>query len=525
MTSRARANDQQHLGALWCLLVGVMSLVPILSGCSKVDKTRTSIEANNTDPKWVIQKTPSSKVAVVFVHGIFGDTLGTWTYASGKSFLQYLEEDVQVGPQLDMFAFGFRSNMVTAGSFDIQEAANKLDESLRFNQVLDYPTVVFVAHSMGGLVVLQELLTHRDLLETVPLIFLYATPQEGSQITTIAKKIARNPALEQMLPADRNAFLRQLNDQWKSLPARPHISCAYEKLATFGIMVVPWSSATRFCDGAANAITDADHLDIVKPNRPTHDSLVLLINALNTHVLGKQLSAKLETPDFVPEGDHVVFNLLDLDGSARLVNAGGAKLRFTLAEVSDSSLHLWPEDTPRDIPAKQTQNVRMALGFWAVASEYRFVVRTDVDLRVVVRVPNLAAVAAKRARLVEAISHDINNYLSVQANVSDLARLPPESTKASDEIVRVVHTTVATFKPEFPASAQWVISADILAAANWPQLAATALRRAESLSPSAAKSPGVRHLAGVIAAQTGESEYLRTQRRQRFPNSRFPKAI
>jgi len=204
MTSRARANDQQHLGALWCLLVGVMSLV---------DKTRTSIEANNTDPKWVIQKTPSSKVAVVFVHGIFGDTLGTWTYASGKSFLQYLEEDPQVGPQLDMFAFGFRSNMVTAGSFDIQEAANKLDESLRFNQVLDYPTVVFVAHSMGGLVVLQELLTHRDLLETVPLIFLYATPQEGSQITTIAKKIARNPALEQMLPADRNAFLRQLNDQ------------------------------------------------------------------------------------------------------------------------------------------------------------------------------------------------------------------------------------------------------------------------------------------------------------------------
>jgi len=314
-----------------------------------------------------------------------------------------------------------------------------------------------------------------------------------------------------------------LDRPWKSLPARPHISCAYEKLATFGIMVVPWSSATRFCDGAANAITDADHLDIVKPNRPTHDSLVLLINALNTHVLGKQLSAKLETPDVVPEGDHVVFNLLDLDGSARLVNAGGAKLRFTLAEVSDSSLHLWPDDTPRDIPAKQTQNVRMALGFWAVASEYRFVVRTDVDLRVVVRVPNLAAVAAKRARLVEAISHDINNYLSVQANVSDLARLPPESTKASDEIVRVVHTTVATFNPEFPASAQWVISADILAAANWPQLAATALRRAESLSPSAAKSPGVRHLAGVIAAQTGEQRIFTNAETPTLSEQQIPK--
>jgi len=336
----------------------------MLSGCSKVDEARASIEPNNTDSKWVIRKTPSSKVAVVFVHGIFGDTLGTWTHANGKSFLQYLEEAPKVGSQLDMFAFGFRSNMVTAGSFDIQEAANKLHESLVHHLVLDYPTVVFVAHSMGGLVVLRQLLTHQDLLEKVPLIFLYATPQEGAQITTIAKEIAKNPALEQMLPADRNAFLRHLNDQWKSLPpARPHISCAYEKLATFGIMVVPWSSATRFCDDAANAITDADHLNIVKPNRLTHDSLVLLINALNTHVLGKQLSAKLETPDFVPEGDHVVFNLLEPHGDARLVNAGGAKLRFTLAEVSDSSLHLWPNDTPRDIPAKQTQNVTIALGF------------------------------------------------------------------------------------------------------------------------------------------------------------------
>jgi len=150
-------------------------------------------------------------------------------------------------------------------------------------------------------------------------------------------------------------------------------------------------------------------------------------------------------------------------------------------------------------------------------------VRTDVDLRVVVRVPNLAAVGAKQARLVEAINHGINNYLSVQVNVSDLARLPQESTKASDEIVRVVHTTVATFNPEFPESAQWVISADILAAANWPQLAATALRRAESLSPSTAKSPGVRHLAGVIAAQSGEQRIFTNAETPTLSEQQIPK--
>ena len=62
----------------------------------------------------------------------------------------------------------------------IQEAANSLHGRLQLERVLDYPAVVFVAHSMGGLVVLRELLTHReDLLPRVRGLVFYATPQEG----------------------------------------------------------------------------------------------------------------------------------------------------------------------------------------------------------------------------------------------------------------------------------------------------------------------------------------------------------
>jgi hypothetical protein len=64
---------------------------------------------------------------------------------------------------------------------------------------------------------------------------------------------------------------------------------------------VPWESATRFCDGAPVPI-DADHLSIVKPDRAGHDAMVVLTNALDDFVLGKNVAAKLETPDFVPEG-------------------------------------------------------------------------------------------------------------------------------------------------------------------------------------------------------------------------------
>ncbi len=276
---RAQTFRRQHQSTL-ILIVGVSLL---LAACNKEPPAAPPSKANTTDPQWVEQATPHAKVAVVFVHGIFGDTLGTWTSANGTTFFQLLKKDPGVGPKVDVFAFGYTSSMIKSGSFDIREAANKLHESLEFKGVLQYPTVVFVAHSMGGLVVLQHLLMYRDLLEKVPLIVLYATPQEGAQIATIAEKVANNPALVQMFPADRNGYLQQLNDEWGLLPTRPRVVCSYEKIATGGVMVVPWSSATRFCDGAPSAIP-ANHIDIVKPDRADHESAVVLINAFNRYV-------------------------------------------------------------------------------------------------------------------------------------------------------------------------------------------------------------------------------------------------
>jgi pimeloyl-ACP methyl ester carboxylesterase len=497
---------QSHALASIAVLVSV--LVP---ACNEKPPTppMASVVANETDPQWVSENTPHAKVAVVFVHGIFGDTLGTWRNDRGETFFRLLKSQPEIGSQLDIFAFGFTSNMFKSGSFDIREAANKLHESLQYNGVLDYPTVVFVAHSMGGLVVLGHLLTHRELLEKVPLIMLYATPQEGAQIASIADHVAHNPALKQMVPADGNAYLQQLNDDWKSLPARPHVSCAYEKLPTYGVLIVPWTSATRFCDGAAVAV-ETDHIGIVKPDRLEHDSIVVLVNALRQYVVGKNLTAKLETPDFIPEGDRLTFQLSDPFGksTARLVNAGGSKLTFTLAQISDPQLYLWPDDTPREIPAKQTQLMQLALGFAATSTEYRFVLQSDVstDRQVVVKVANIADIHQKQAKLIESASANINTMLADPTRAQRLASLPPGDPRAVNEVVDVVRNAIVRENPKLPESAQWVLSASLLSASNWPQLAAVSLRRAENLSPGISKSSNTRWLAGVIAAQSGNTQ-------------------
>src|SRR5258708_32869503 len=97
------------------------------AGCGKngdkpTDTTRTPgnasvAVANQTDPQWVIQSQPHRDVAIVFVHGIFGDTLSTWSLGPGKpAFWSLMESIPDVGPKLDMYAFGFTSQMLAAGS-------------------------------------------------------------------------------------------------------------------------------------------------------------------------------------------------------------------------------------------------------------------------------------------------------------------------------------------------------------------------------------------------------------------------
>ncbi len=488
-------------------------VMSVLGACRQPPPVSPALAPNATDPRWMLQHNPPAQAALVFVHGVFGDTVGTWTHASGTSFFDLVKANAQVGPKVDILAFGYTSNMFTAGSLDIQEAANKLHARLQFHGVLDYPAIVFVTHSMGGLVVLRELLTHRDLLPKVPGVVMFATPQEGSQISVIAKAVANNQALEQMLPADRNGYLRVMNDEWNALPAhlRPQVRCAYEKRPTHGVMVVPWASATRFCQGTAVAV-DADHLSIVKPDRPEHDSVVVLVNALNELVIGKTLVAALETPDFAREGDHAVFTLSNPLGSpARLVNAGGSTLRYTVGQLSDPHLFVWPADTPRDVAARSTERLQFALGFGASATEYRFTLTSDVTapLQVVVRV-DAAAVVTRQVALAEEVARGIATQLSDPRAAARFGALAPDDPAVPTAIVRTAQEIVARRHPGLPENATWVLTADLMDAANWHGLAILALRRAEQAEPATTRSPAVQRLAGIVAAHAGQPRVFTT---------------
>lgn len=375
---------------------------------------------NTTPSQWAIpQHSPHSDVALVFVHGIFGDTLGTWENpTNGKHFYDLVASDPRFGPKVDIFAFGFPSMMLKQGSFTIQEAANKLLSDLQYYGVLTYPHIVFVAHSMGGLVTLRALITEQALLPKVPLLVFFSTPQEGAQITLIARELLSNPALGEMSPADNNSELQELNDQWRSIPKtqQSHIACAFEKLPIAGITIVPWSSASRFCDGPAAAV-EADHIEIVKPLDTNSDSYITLANALTGYALAGVNAANaaqgvLETPDFTFPNGHAVLTINDPHGrrDVHISNGGPGRLRYMLDQFPATGLYVLPDIGPHYVDRDKVDTFSLVVGYEAISPTYHFVISSSggPPLPVTVHVENLVRIRAFQARVVEQFSDKLN---------------------------------------------------------------------------------------------------------------------
>ena len=476
--------------------------------------TTTDEAVNSAESQWVVRQETRAKVAIAFVHGLFGDTLGTWTNTSGKRFFDFVADDPVAKGKVDIFAFGFPSNFFAAGSFDIQAAAKALHAKLIHHGVLDYSKVVFVGHSMGGLVIMRDLLMNRAALPSVTVITLIASPQEGADIARVADYIARNPALSQMSPADRNKMLQLLNDDWRAWPMRPKVACAYENKPIKGvILVVPWSSSTRFCDEQALEVS-ADHIGIAKPASGDDLAVIAVTNALRAYVFNPALEPRLETPDFVLEGDRAIFRLSQVDVKlpAPVVNSGGSALQYSLGEPSDrNALLLWP-DRPQELPAKSRDSLFVYLVGDAAQREYQFTLQTDYGLRqaVVVRGPALETLHAQHDELVRGATDALLAQLERGGAGARWKAAAADDDQIPEAIAQSVREHIARERPQWPEGVQWVVAADVLNGLNWSSLAARALRHAERAAPTLVQQGSVLHVAAVAAAQSGERKIFST---------------
>ena len=165
-----------------------------------------------------------------------------------------------------VYVYGYDSKFL-GKSFSIDEVAESdLYRTLQSEKVLDYPKVIFVAHSMGGIVTRDLLLMYPPLQTKVYFIHFFATPGGGSVMANLASFLSFNPQfsnMKEMVQSDD--YLAQIVRKWNSTGASSVKSfCSYEFEDTFKVRIVPFHSAVILCNDNTSPVY-ANHIDIVKP--------------------------------------------------------------------------------------------------------------------------------------------------------------------------------------------------------------------------------------------------------------------
>jgi pimeloyl-ACP methyl ester carboxylesterase len=231
--------------------------------------SQAAIQPSQTQPS------PRARV-IVFVHGLHGSR-ESWRAANGAYWPDMIRTDPRFAySDVDVAEY---PTPASNGRMSSVQLAEILWTRLRQDHVWDHREVVFIAHSLGGILVEEMLLRHPAEAARVRFIVSYGTPHEGSTIARIASIYDKDPLLVDLSDASDNTFLTQLENNWRghNTVNGIHRFCAFESEDTtpengFGhylkthARVVGYFSATYGCDVTTPPQEiHADHLHMVRP--------------------------------------------------------------------------------------------------------------------------------------------------------------------------------------------------------------------------------------------------------------------
>jgi pimeloyl-ACP methyl ester carboxylesterase len=213
---------------------------------------------------------------VIFIHGLAGDPIATW-HPPGKPddfWPKWLAEDL---PAVGVWSFGYSAPVLKftgAPMALVDRAVNALAyfESAGIGEA----PIIFVAHSLGGLLV-KQIVRHcaefpspfasKILGNTKGVIFL-GTPHSGSQMatwTTRLLSLVTGPIVSELV--SDSPQLRELNTWYRSHVGELHIKHQVyaETKAMAGGLVVDQASADPGVPDLIPIPVEADHISLAKP--------------------------------------------------------------------------------------------------------------------------------------------------------------------------------------------------------------------------------------------------------------------
>ena len=140
---------------------------------------------------WVKRGSPTAPV-VVFVHGVLSNSENCWRHANGAYWPEIVARDPEMS-DLGVYVFAYQTGFFS-GSYRLADAVDALKEHLNLDGITGSAGLIFVCHSMGGIVVRKYLVSRATELigrHVQVAIFLVASPSLGSHYADWLKPLAK----------------------------------------------------------------------------------------------------------------------------------------------------------------------------------------------------------------------------------------------------------------------------------------------------------------------------------------------
>lgn len=214
------------------------------------------------------------KSAIVFVHGLGGDSVSTW-----GTFPELIRADVAL-KDYDIDSFSFPTSLFRVPLFSkkypkIQTLADAL-RTLIDTKYRDSSNLILVCHSLGGLIARRYLVDEvkRKAELRVRGLLLYAVPNDGAGLANVTSHVSfrHNQLLQLCKDSD---LIRDLNADWETNGLAERIKVRY---VVAGLDRVVTEESARSSWGANNVdvLADRGHIDLVKPKGPQDLTYLIL---------------------------------------------------------------------------------------------------------------------------------------------------------------------------------------------------------------------------------------------------------
>jgi pimeloyl-ACP methyl ester carboxylesterase len=224
---------------------------------------------------WVKRGSPSAPV-VVFIHGVLSCGDSCWRHESGAYWPDIIAADLEMS-DLNVYVFTYRTGFFS-GSYRLADAVDALKEHLALDGINGSAGIVFVCHSMGGIVARRYLVSRAtELIErdVQVAIFLLASPSLGSDYADWLKPLAKVLGHSQgdaLRFARSNIWLADLDRDFLNLKEQGRLSIVGKELIEDRFVALRWlwrkqvvepfSGARYF--GEPYKVPESDHFSIAK---------------------------------------------------------------------------------------------------------------------------------------------------------------------------------------------------------------------------------------------------------------------